>query len=176
MCDTSTVNEFAQKLDSYIDGLTSKQENLIAVLHYAQEIYGYLPYNVQWHIAQKLGIPSAKVYGVVSFYSYFTMVPRGKHVFNVCTGTACFVRGADKLKDELEQQLKIKAGETTPDGLFTIETLRCVGACGLAPVMIVDGQVYGRIQSGQEINDILAKYRRECHTPENTPETIAKAG
>lgn len=161
MCDTTLPNEFVQKLDDYIDSLTYKKENLIGVLHYAQEIYGYLPENVQWHIAQKLDIPSAKVYGVVSFYSFFTMIPRGKHVFNVCTGTACFVRGSDKLKDELEYQLKIKAGETTPDKLFTLETLRCVGACGLAPVMIVDGQVHGRIQTKQEINDILAKYRSE---------------
>ena len=161
MCDTTLPNEFVQKLDDYIDSLTYKKENLIGVLHYAQEIYGYLPDNVQWHIAQKLEIPSAKVYGVVSFYSFFTMIPKGKHVFNVCTGTACFVRGADKLKDELEQQLKIKAGETTPDKLFTLETLRCVGACGLAPVMIVDGQVHGRIQTKQEIHHILAKYRPE---------------
>jgi len=161
MCDTASPNEFVKKLDDYIDSLTYKKENLIGVLHYAQEIYGYLPHNVQWHIAQKLDIPSAKVYGVVSFYSFFTMIPRGKHVVNVCTGTACFVRGADKLKDELEKQLKIKAGETTPDNLFTLETLRCVGACGLAPVMIVDGKVHGRMQEAQDISEVLAKYRPE---------------
>jgi NADH:ubiquinone oxidoreductase subunit E len=166
MCDISSPNQFVQKLDDYIDGLTDKKENLIGVLHYAQEIYGYIPENVQWHIAQKLGISSAKVYGVVSFYSFFTMVPRGKHVFHVCTGTACFVRGADKIKNELEHQLNIKAGETTPDNLFTLETLRCVGACGLAPVMIVDGQVNGRIQSKEEIHDILAKYRPERKVPD----------
>lgn len=161
MCDTASTNEFVQKLDDYIDSLTYKKENLIGVLHYAQEIYGYLPDNVQWHIAQKLDIPSATVYGVVSFYSFFTMIPRGEHVVNVCMGTACFVRGADKLKDELENQLKIKAGETTPDNLFTLETLRCVGACGLAPVMIVDGKVHGRMHEAQDINEVLAKYRPE---------------
>lgn len=161
MCNSASSNEFAQKLDDYIDSLTHKKENLIGVLHYAQEIYGYLPDNVQWHIAQKLNIPSATVYGVVSFYSFFTMVPRGEHVVNVCTGTACFVRGAEKLKDELENQLKIKAGETTPDNLFTLETLRCVGACGLAPVMIVDGKVHGRMHEAQEISEVLAKYRPE---------------
>ncbi|TGE32041.1 NAD(P)H-dependent oxidoreductase subunit E [Desulfosporosinus sp. Sb-LF] len=159
MCNSASPNEFAQKLDDYIDNLTHKKENLIGVLHYAQEIYGYLPDNVQWHIAQKLNIPSATVYGVVSFYSFFTMIPRGEHVVNVCMGTACFVRGADKLKDELENQLKIKAGETTPDNLFTLETLRCVGACGLAPVMIVDGKVHGRMQEAQNINEVLAEYR-----------------
>jgi len=161
MCDKASPNQFVQKLDDYIDSLTHKKENLIGVLHYAQEIYGYLPDNVQWHIAQKLDIPSATVYGVVSFYSFFTMVPRGEHVVNVCTGTACFVRGAEKLKEELENQLKIKAGETTPDNLFTLETLRCVGACGLAPVMIVDGEVHGRMHKAQEINEVLAKYRPE---------------
>ena len=161
MCNSASTNEFAQKLDDYIDNLPYKKENLIGILHYAQEIYGYLPDNVQWHIAQKLDIPSAKVYGVVSFYSFFTMIPRGEHVVNVCMGTACFVRGGDKLKDELENQLKIKAGETTPDNLFTLETLRCVGACGLAPVMIVDGKVHGRMQGAQEINEVLAKYRPE---------------
>ena len=161
MCGTASPNEFEQKLDDYIDSLTRKKENLIGVLHYAQEIYGYLPDNVQWHIAQKLGIPSAKVYGVVSFYSFFTMIPKGEHVVNVCTGTACFVRGADKLKEELENQLEIKAGETTPDNLFTLETLRCVGACGLAPVMIIDGQVHGRLSTAKEIHEVLAKYRPE---------------
>ena len=159
MCDTTSPNQFVQKLDDYINSLTHEKENLIAVLHYAQELYGYLPDNVQWHIAQKLDIPSAKVYGVVSFYSFFTMIPRGEHVVNVCTGTACFVRGAEKLKEELENQLKIKAGETTPDNLFTLETLRCVGACGLAPVMIVDGEVHGRMHEAQDINEVLAKYR-----------------
>jgi NADH-quinone oxidoreductase subunit E len=161
MCDSASPNEFVKKLDDYIDSLPYKKENLIGVLHYAQEIYGYLPDNVQWHIAQKLDIPSATVYGVVSFYSFFTMVPRGEHVVNVCTGTACFVRGAEKLKGELENQLKIKAGETTPDNLFTLETLRCVGACGLAPVMIVNGKVHGRMNEAQDINEVLAKYRPE---------------
>ena len=161
MCDSASPNEFAQKLDDYIDNLPDKKENLIGILHYAQDIYGYLPDNVQWHIAQKLDIPSAKVYGVVSFYSFFTMIPRGEHVVNVCMGTACFVRGGDKLKDALESQLKIKAGETTPDNLFTLETLRCVGACGLAPVIIVDGQVHGRMHTAQEVHEVLAKYRPE---------------
>lgn len=161
MCDTASPNQFVQKLDDYIDSLTLKKENLIGILHHAQEIYGYLPDNVQWHIAQKLDIPSATVYGVVSFYSFFTMIPRGEHVVSVCTGTACFVRGAEKLKEELENQLKINAGETTPDNLFTLETLRCVGACGLAPVMIVDGKVHGRMQEPQDINEVLAKYRPE---------------
>lgn len=161
MCDSASPNEFVLKLDDYIDSLPDKKENLIGILHYAQEIYGYLPDNVQWHIAQKLDLPSSRVYGVVSFYSFFTMIPRGEHVVNVCTGTACFVRGADKLKEELENQLKIKAGETTPDNLFTLETLRCIGACGLAPVIIVDGQVHGRLHTAQEIHEVLARYRPE---------------
>ena len=110
MCDSASPNEFAQKLDDYINSLPCKKENLIGILHYAQGIYGYLPDNVQWHIAQKLDISSAKVYGVVSFYSFFTMVPRGEHVVNVCTGTACFVRGAAKLQEELEKSAKNQSG------------------------------------------------------------------
>jgi len=160
LCHTSS-NEFVQKLDDYIDSFIHKKENLLGILHYAQEIYGYLPDNVQWHIAQKLDIPSAQVYGVVSFYSFFTMTPRGEHVVNICTGTACFVKGADILKEALENQLKIKVGETTPDNLFTLKTLRCVGACARAPVMKVDGQVHGRIQTAQQIHEVLAKYRPE---------------
>lgn len=159
MCNSDSPNEFAQKLDNFIDSLPNKKENLIAILHYAQEIYGWLPDNVQWHIAQKLDIPSAKVYGVVSFYSFFTMKPRGKHVINVCMGTACFVRGAEKLQAELEKQLGIKTGQTTEDNLFSLDSLRCIGACGLAPVMMIDGKVYGRLHEPEEIRQILAQYR-----------------
>ncbi|AFM43310.1 NADH:ubiquinone oxidoreductase 24 kD subunit [Desulfosporosinus acidiphilus SJ4] len=148
-----------QQLDRYIDSLPYKKENLIAILHHAQQLFGYLPDKVQKHIALKLDIPSAKVYGVVSFYSFFTMKPRGKHVVNVCMGTACFVRGSEKLQQEIEKQLGIKTGQTTDDELFSLDSLRCVGACGLAPVMMVDGKVYGRLKDPEEIKQILNQYR-----------------
>ena len=159
MCDNSLPEDLYQRLDKYIDGLPFKKENLIAILHYAQELFGYLPNEVQGHIAQKLDIPSAKVYGVVSFYSFFTMKPRGKHRANVCMGTACFVRGAEKLQKELEKQLGIKTGQITSDNQFSLDSLRCVGACGLAPVVMIDGKVHGRLQDPREIEQVLAQYR-----------------
>jgi NADH-quinone oxidoreductase subunit E len=159
MCNNTATKDPYHQLDKYIDALPYKKENLIGILHRAQDLYGYLPDQLQWHIAQKLDIPSAKVYGVVSFYSFFTMKPKGKHVINICTGTACFVRGAEKLQAEVEKQLGIKTGQTTKDDLFSLDSLRCIGACGLAPVMMIDGKVYGRLHDPEEIRQILDEYR-----------------
>ncbi|TGE33849.1 NAD(P)H-dependent oxidoreductase subunit E [Desulfosporosinus sp. Sb-LF] len=161
MCDNPSTDHLFQQLDDYIDSLPYKKEDLIVILHQAQALFGYLPDKVQWHIAQKLDIPSAKVYGVVSFYSFFTMKPRGKHVANVCMGTACFVRGSEKLQAEVEKQLGIKTGQTTTDHLFSLDSVRCIGACGLAPVMTVDGKVYGRLNDPKEVEHILATYETE---------------
>jgi NADH-quinone oxidoreductase subunit E len=138
-----------RELDEYVAALPDRQGALIAVLHKAQSIFGYLPREVQLHVSRLLDLPAAKVYGVVSFYSFFTEEPRGEHVINVCMGTACFVRGAEIILKEIEADLGIKAGQTTPDGRFTIDALRCVGACGLAPVVMVDGKVYGRVKPGE---------------------------
>jgi NADH-quinone oxidoreductase subunit E len=138
-----------RELDEYVAALPDRQGALIAVLHKAQSIFGYLPREVQLHVSRLLDLPAAKVYGGVSFYSFFTEEPRGEHVINVCMGTACFVRGAEIILKEIEADLGIKAGQTTPDGRFTIDALRCVGACGLAPVVMVDGKVYGRVKPGE---------------------------
>lgn len=134
------------KLGSYIEGLAYAEGELINILREAQEIFGYLHSDVQLFIARKLGIPAAKVYGVATFYSYFTMEPRGKHIISVCLGTACFVKGADKIVEEFRKQLNMKDGTTSEDGMYTIDSIRCVGACGLAPVVIVDGKVHGRVK------------------------------
>jgi len=158
MCKNLVVEEQYRRLDEFIHSLPNKQGNLIAILHKAQEIFGYLPEEVQRYVAQKIDVPAAKVYGVVSFYSFFTMKPRGKHVINICMGTACYVRGGERLLREIETQLKIKPGETTSDGMFSLDALRCVGACGLAPVMIVDGKVYGRLRP-TEVMKIVTDYR-----------------
>ena len=131
---------------------------LISVLHKAQEIFGYLPEEVQTFVAEQLGISVAKVYGVVSFYSYFTMTPKGKFPVAVCMGTACYVRGAEKVLHDFQKQLGIGTGETTADGLFSIDALRCVGACGLAPVVLVGEDVYGRDEA-KEVAAIIKKYR-----------------
>lgn len=133
---------------------------LINILHAAQGIFGYLPREVQEVVASLLHLPVSRVYGVVTFYSFFTMTPKGKFPISVCLGTACYVRGAQKVLDEFQRQLEIKVGETTPDGLFSLDCLRCVGACGLAPVVTIGGKVYGRL-TPEKVRDILAEYYLE---------------
>lgn len=147
------------ELEEFIDGMETTKGALIAILHKAQDIFGYLPRDVQLYVARKLGIPGAEVYGVVSFYSYFTTKPRGKHTISVCMGTACFVRGADKIIERLKEKLNIESNEITEDGLFTLRDVRCVGACGLAPVVMVDDKVYGRVKE-EELDDIINTYRK----------------
>ena len=130
---------------------------LMPIMQEAQEIYGYLPYQVQKIISDETGIPIEKIYGVATFYAQFSMSPKGKYVVSVCLGTACYVKGAGKLLEEVEKQLGIGAGECTADGKFSIDVCRCVGACGLAPVMIVGGDVYGKLTPDM-VEGILAKY------------------
>lgn len=127
---------------------------LINILHKAQHLFGYLPAEVQRIVARQLQIPVSKVYGVVTFYSFFTMSPKGEYPISVCMGTACYVRGAEKVLDEFKRQLKIEVGETTPDGKFSLSSLRCVGACGLAPVVLIGEKVYGRVVPG-DVEKIL---------------------
>ena len=131
---------------------------VINVLHKVQGEYGYLPAEVQELVAKELGIPVSRVYGIVSFYSFFTMTPKGEHPISVCLGTACYVRGAEKVLDELKRQLGIGVGEVTPDGKFSLNCLRCVGACGLAPVIEVGDKVYGRM-TPDRVKDVLAEYK-----------------
>ncbi len=131
---------------------------VINVLHKVQGEYGYLPAEVQELVAKELGIPVSRVYGIVSFYSFFTMTPKGEHPISVCLGTACYVRGAEKVLDELKRQLGIGVGEVTPDGKFSLTCLRCVGACGLAPVIEVGDKVYGRM-TPDRVKDVLAEYK-----------------
>ena len=133
---------------------------LINILHKAQGYFGYLPREVQQVIARQLNIPVSKVYGVVSFYTFFNMKPKGKHPISVCMGTACYVRGAEKVVEEVERQLNIKVGETTADGKYSLDTLRCVGACGLAPVMMVGEKVFGHVEM-TKVKEILASFKDE---------------
>lgn len=133
---------------------------LMPVLHEAQNIYGYLPAEVQTVIADGLNVPLAEVYGVATFYSQFSLNPKGKHRVSVCLGTACYVKGSDKILAEIEKELRISCGECTPDKKFSIDSCRCVGACGLAPVMIVDGDVYGKLNP-KEVAAILDKYMKD---------------
>ena len=145
------------KLKEICKSFNNEPSELINVLHKSQESFGYLPAEVQEIVARELGLSVAKVYGVVTFYSFFTMIPKGKHPISICTGTACYVRGAEKVLDEFKRVLKISVGETTPDGKFSMSCLRCVGACGLAPVVMIGEKVYGRV-SPDGVKDILKEY------------------
>ncbi len=139
----------------------NQEGELINVLHQVQHKLGYLPAEVQELIARELNISAAKVYGVVTFYSFFTMKPQGEHPISVCMGTACYVRGAEQVLDEFKRQLKIEVGETTADGKFSLSALRCVGACGLAPVVMIGDKVHGRI-SPADVKNILSEYKVGC--------------
>ncbi len=129
----------------------------MSALQEAQEIYGYLPIEVQRIIANKLNKPLAEIYGIATFYSQFSLVPKGDYKISVCLGTACYVKGSGKIFEDLEQKLKIKGGECTEDGKFSLDACRCIGACGLAPVLTINDDVYGRLL-GNELDEILAKY------------------
>lgn len=156
-CTNKLAEQGFRELEQFIDVLSEKNGALISVLHKAQEIFGYLPGEVQQFVAKKLEIPVSKVYGVVSFYSFFTMIPKGEHPISVCMGTACYVRGSEKVLDEFKRILDIDVGETTVDGKFSIDALRCVGACGLAPVVLIGDKVYGRVTPDQ-VKSILKEY------------------
>ncbi|GAB6270954.1 MAG: NAD(P)H-dependent oxidoreductase subunit E [Smithellaceae bacterium] len=159
--DTELLKEFSQeqitKLNAIIEKHKGKAGGLIPVLEEAQVCLEYLPLSVQKKIASGLNLPLARVYGVVTFYSFFTMTPRGKHTVRVCLGTACYVRGGKAIAEALEKQFGIKEGETTADRLFTLESVRCLGACGLGPVVVVDEDVHGRIKPGK-LKDVLSQY------------------
>ncbi|MDF9825457.1 NADH:ubiquinone oxidoreductase subunit E [Breznakia sp. PF5-3] len=149
--------EQEKKLMKVIEDHKDQRGGLMPVLQGAQEIYGYLPLEVQKMVAMGLGISLSEVYGVVTFYSQFSLEPKGKFKVSVCLGTACYVKGADKVLEEVENILEIKAGECTENGLFSIDATRCVGACGLAPVMLVNEDVYGKVTT-EEVAGILKKY------------------
>ncbi len=139
----------------------NSEGELINVLHKVQHKLGYLPAEVQEVIAKELNTSVAKVYGVVTFYSYFTMIPKGEFPISICMGTACYVRGAEQVLSEFKRQLKVEVGESTADGKFSLNCLRCVGACGLAPVVMVGEKVFGRVAPTQ-VKQIIAEYREGC--------------
>jgi len=146
------------KIKEICKSFNNEGGELINVLHKVQGTFGYLPAEVQEAVASELNVPVAKVYGVVTFYSFFTMLPKGKNPISICTGTACYVRGAEKVLEEFKKELKIEVGETTGDGKFSISCLRCVGACGLAPVVMVGDKTYGRV-APEMVKDILGNYK-----------------
>ena len=145
------------KLLAVIEELKDEKGCLMPILQKAQDIYGYLPYEVQKIISDAMNVPIEKIYGIVTFYAQFSLYPKGKYKISVCLGTACYVKGSGDIYDKLIEKLGIQGGECTPDGTFSLEACRCVGACGLAPVMTINDDVYGKM-TVDKIDEILAKY------------------
>ncbi|MCB5224995.1 MAG: NAD(P)H-dependent oxidoreductase subunit E [Candidatus Cloacimonadaceae bacterium] len=155
---TQQDNLLYDQLREVIAASRELRNPLIEVLRQAQEIFGYLPVEVQEFIAREMDIPANKVFGVVTFYNFFTMTPRGKYTLNICMGTACYVKGAPRLAQMIEEELGVKVGETTEDNRFTVSAVRCVGACSLAPVFVIGDEAYGRVDTRDKLSEILKKY------------------
>ena len=152
------TKEQEEKLVAIINNYKGIKGSMMPILQQAQEIYSYLPIEVQKIIARETGASLEEIFGVVSFYSQFKLNPNGKYAIAVCLGTACYVKGAQALIDEISKELGIEAGSTSSDGKYSLEATRCIGACGLAPVLTVNGDVYGRLTT-KDIPEILAKYK-----------------
>lgn len=151
------TKEQEQTLRAKLAELKKQDSSLMVALQFAQELYGYLPYEVQLIIAEELGVTLSEVYGVVTFYSQFTLYPKGKYQIGICLGTACYVKGSGEIYDKLRNILGIESGECTSDMMFSLDATRCIGCCGLAPVMTVNDEVYGNI-TADDVDGILAKY------------------
>ena len=149
--------EDVAKIKEICTSFNNGPQELINVLHKCQEHFGYLPAEVQEVVSMELGVPVAKIYGVVTFYSFFTMTPKGRHPISICMGTACYVRGAEKVLEEFRKELGLQVGQTTSDGKFSLSSLRCVGACGLAPVVLVGDKTYGRV-APDDVKNIIKEY------------------
>jgi len=159
-CDTPKEQDpLYRKLDEFIDSVSDEDGVLIRVLHYAQNVFGHLPREVQIHIGKRLGKSLAEVYGVVSFYHYFVTEPKAEYTIEVCMGTACYVKGAASIISELEKELGIKVGQMTEDQRFGLKVSRCIGACGLAPVMVIGEDIHGRLTPAM-IPEILKRYAK----------------
>jgi NADH-quinone oxidoreductase E subunit len=155
--------ELFKELENFIEenGYEGKKDALIQVLHKAQELFGYLPADVLEYISDKLDVPLSKVYGVVTFYNFFSTKPKGKHQIKVCLGTACYVKGADRIFERFLEELKVNPDEPTSDGMFSVHGVRCLGACSMAPVVMVDeDDFYGRVTPDM-VPQIISKYKRE---------------
>ena len=148
-----------KEIQEILEQYTQIKDNLISILNEIQVKYGYIPLIAQKKISEYLTIPMAEIYGVITFYSRFTLKPKGKYAISVCLGTACFVKGSEKIMERLIDRLKIKEGETTADGLFSIDATRCVGACGIAPVFMINGEVYGKA-TVKKLDEVLDKLQQ----------------
>ena len=158
--DPVDIPDNFQKLQQVIDEYKDRPGSLIPIMQKAQDIFGYLPMKVQQYIADGLNVPLQNIYGISTFYAQFTLEPKGEHSIGLCMGTACYVRGAQLVLDKVQEQLGITIGETTKDRKFTLVATRCLGCCGLAPVMMIDDDVYGRL-TPDRIPEILKKYQQQ---------------
>lgn len=156
-CETLTESELLLIVDEIIKDNRNKEGSLIQILHRVQGVYGYLPLDIQKHIALSLDIPLSEISGVVSFYSFFTTQPKGRYEIDVCLGTACYVRGGKQILQRLESLLEIDVGETTEDRKFSLCVMRCIGACGLAPAISINGTIYKQVNP-DKLSQILAQY------------------
>ena len=154
-----TVETLTPELKAFVAEWKDKPGNLIMVLHKVQQTYGYIPRSIAIEISEMLDVPLAKIYGVVTFYNFFKLQKAGKYIAQVCLGTACYLRGGDDLIKEFEKQLGVGVNATTADGLFSVEAVRCLGCCGLAPVVVVNGEVYGKLKK-EDVAGIIEKYRK----------------
>ena len=155
ICNCNMIEEFMNKIfKTYLP----EKDNLIQILNEVQDEFGYIPKTAQEKISEFLKIPMAEIYGVITFYSRFTLEPKGKYTISVCLGTACYVKGSQKIMDRLKERLKIEPGQTTEDGMFSIDQTRCVGACGLAPVFTVNGEVYGKA-TVKKLDEVLDRIK-----------------
>lgn len=158
--DWDANEEKIKDLNYVINEQRTQKGGLMAVLHEAQNLFGYLPIEVQRLISEGLNIPLAEIYGVVTFYSQFTLIPKGEYEIGVCLGTACYVKGAQDLIDEVKKDLEIEVGQTSPDQKFSLVETRCIGACGLAPVLTINDEVYGKLDA-KDVKGILDKYKND---------------
>ena len=153
------TEQMTPELKAFIEEWKGKPGNLIMVLHKVQQTYGYIPREIAIEISSLLDVPLAKIYGVVTFYNFFKLQKAGKYILQVCLGTSCYLRGGDDLMKEFERQLGVGVNATTPDGLFSVEAVRCLGCCGLAPVVVVNGEVHGKLAT-KDVAGIIEKYRK----------------
>lgn len=161
---TVSEEDKMNEIRDYIDQVNQQEYSesyLISVLHKVQSLYGYLPQAMMDEIAERMQIPTAHIWGVATFYHYFNLKPVGKHIISVCMGTACYVKGADRILDVIKENLGVTVGQTTEDGLFTLQEARCLGACGIAPVIMIDDKIYGELDSKKTV-DLLNQYRKSA--------------
>lgn len=157
-CCSTKADPRDQKLQEIIEKYKDSKGALIPVLHEVQEVYGYLPIEVQKKISEALNVPLSEIYGVVTFYTQFSLNPKGKYKISVCMGTACYVKGAGQILDKFKELLGLEVGECSEDGMFSLEPCRCIGACGLAPVITINEDVYGKLVP-DDVEGILKKYK-----------------